>query len=103
MAALMAGLRADPPAELAGQAVVRMRDYRDGTVFVPGLGPVEQMELSGSNVLYFELENDVNVVIRPSGTEPKIKIYVLAQGADGPSVQAKAAACAESAAALGQS
>ena len=82
MAALMAGLRAAPPAELAGQPVIRMRDYRDGTVAVPGLGVVEHMELSGSNVLYFELENDTNVVIRPSGTEPKIKIYVLARGKD---------------------
>ncbi len=102
MAALMAGLRAEPPAELAGQRVVRMRDYQDGTVSVPGLGPVEKMELSGSNVLYFELENDVNVVIRPSGTEPKVKIYVLARGGDGTSVREKAEACARDAAELGK-
>ena len=102
MAALMAGLRENPPAELAGQRVVRMRDYRDGTVSVPGLGKVEQMALSGSNVLYFELENDVNVVIRPSGTEPKIKIYVLARGESGDSVREKAESCAKDVSELGK-
>lgn len=101
MAALMSGLRAEPPAELAGQRVVRMRDYRDGTVSVPGLGPVEQLALSGSNVLYFELENDVNVAIRPSGTEPKVKIYVLARGESGEAVRKKAEDCAQAAAQLG--
>ena len=101
MAALMVRLRETPPAEMAGQPVIRMRDYRDGTVSVPGLGVVEHMPLSGSNVLYFELENDVNVVIRPSGTEPKIKIYVLARGTDAESVAAKAEACAAAAMELG--
>ena len=79
-----------------------MRDYRDGTVSVPGLGKVEQMALSGSNVLYFELENDVNVVIRPSGTEPKIKIYVLARGESGDSVREKAESCAKDVSELGK-
>ena len=102
MAALMKKLRTDPPAELAGQHVVRMRDYQNGTVTVPGLGPVETLALSGSNVLYFELENEVNVVIRPSGTEPKIKIYILAKGDDGPSVRQKADACAAAAGELGR-
>ena len=102
MAALMKKLRTEPPAELAGQHVVRMRDYLDGTVTVPGLGPVEVLSLKGSNVLYFELENDVNVVIRPSGTEPKIKIYILAKGEDGPSVRQKADACAAAASEMGR-
>ncbi len=101
MAALMARLRSTPPAEMAGQPVIRMRDYKDGTVSVPGLGVVENMELSGSNVLYFELENDANIVIRPSGTEPKIKIYVLARGKDADDVRRKVEDCAAAAAELG--
>ena len=102
MAALMTRLRTAPPAELAGQPVIRMRDYRDGTISVPGLGVVETMSLSGSNVLYFELENDVNIVIRPSGTEPKIKIYVLARGKDAETCRQRAEAAAEAAAELGK-
>ncbi len=68
---------------------------------MPGLGVVEHMELSGSNVLYFELANDTNVVIRPSGTEPKVKIYVLARGKDAETSRQRAADVAESAAKLG--
>jgi phosphoglucomutase len=102
MAALMTRLRSDPLAELAGQRVIRMRDYRDGTVSVPGLGLVGHTELSGSNVLYFELEDDTNFIIRPSGTEPKIKIYILARDKDGQTCQKKAETCAASASALGK-
>ena len=102
MAALMAGLRQEPPAEFAGESVIRIRDYRDGTITVPGLGPVGQTELRGSNVLYFELANDTNFIIRPSGTEPKIKIYILAQDKDGAVCRQKAAACKEAASVLGK-
>ncbi len=102
MAALMSGLRAEPPAEFAGQPVIRMRDYKDGTVAVPGLGVVEHMELSGSNVLYFELENDTDVIVRPSGTEPKVKIYILARGKDMQSCRQRVEACAAGAMELGK-
>ena len=102
MAALMASLRQDPPAEFAGQQVIRIRDYRDGTITVPGLGPVGYTELSGSNVLYFELDNDTIFIIRPSGTEPKIKIYILSQDKDGAECRRKALRCKEAAANLGK-
>ncbi len=102
MAALMTSLRQDPPAEFAGQQVIRIRDYRDGTITVPGLGPVGYTDLSGSNVLYFELDNDTVFIIRPSGTEPKIKIYVLAQDKDGAQCRRKALQCKEEAANLGK-
>ena len=102
MAALMSGLRAEPPAEFAGQPVIRMRDYKDGTVAVPGLGVVEHMELSGSNVLYFELENDTDVIVRPSGTEPKVKIYILARGKDMQSCRQRVEDCAAGAMELGK-
>ncbi len=102
MAALMTSLRETPPTEFAGERIIRIRDYRDGTITVPGLGPVGQTELSGSNVLYFELENDTNFIIRPSGTEPKIKIYILAQDKEGEVCRQKAAACKKAAAELGK-
>ena len=40
------------------------------------------MELSGSNVLRYELADGTVILVRPSGTEPKIKVYILTQGAD---------------------
>ena len=89
MAALMAELRSNPPADIAGTAVLRMRDYQDGSVNVPGLGKVDNTPMSGSNVLYFELEDGCSFIVRPSGTEPKIKIYILASGSDAADVQAK--------------
>ncbi len=93
MAALMSRMRSQTPAQIAGAHVVRMRDYQVGTVTVPGLGTVGHTEISGSNVLYFELEDGTSFIIRPSGTEPKVKIYVLARGADEASCSAMVAAC----------
>lgn len=80
MKAIMADLRKDPPKDIAGEEVMRMRDYQDGSVFVTGLGKVETMEMKGSNVLYFELGDGTSFIVRPSGTEPKIKVYILARG-----------------------
>ena len=45
-------------------------------------GAVTPMPLSGSNVLRFELTDGSHIVVRPSGTEPKIKVYILTKGAD---------------------
>ena len=80
MKALMASLRTAPPKEIGGTLVLGMRDYSTGTVSVAELGVVGKTEISGSNVLYFELEDGTSFIVRPSGTEPKIKIYILAQG-----------------------
>ncbi len=80
MKALMDRLRAEPPMEIAGEKVVRLRDYQDGSIFVTGLGKVDKTPFWGSNVLYFELEDGSNFIIRPSGTEPKIKVYLLVRG-----------------------
>ncbi len=82
MAALMAKLREQPPAEIAGVKVVARRDYKPGTETDPLTGKVTQMELKGSNVLRYHLEDGTVVIVRPSGTEPKIKVYVLTQGKD---------------------
>ena len=77
MRAIMAKLRAEPLAEIAGVAVNRVRDYQTGVVSVHGLGAVGETHIKGSNVLYFELADGSSFIIRPSGTEPKIKIYLL--------------------------
>ena len=82
MAALMQSLRAQPPVEIDGVTVAQYKDYADGTVRDAATGAVTPMPLSGSNVLRFELTDGSHIVVRPSGTEPKIKVYILTKGAD---------------------
>ena len=81
MADLMAGLRAQPPVEIAGVAVKEQKDYQDGSVVEVATGARSTMELSGSNVLRYELSDGTSLIVRPSGTEPKVKVYILASGA----------------------
>ena len=82
MASLMKSLRENPPAEIAGTKVVVRKDYTDGSVIDCLSGAVSQMELRGSNVLRFELSDGTTILVRPSGTEPKIKVYILTMGKD---------------------
>ena len=82
MAALMKRLRTAPPADIAGVTVVTRKDYQDGTAVDCATGRVTAMELKGSNVLRYELADGTTILVRPSGTEPKIKVYILTKGAD---------------------
>ena len=82
MAALMKRLRTAPPANIAGVDVVVRKDYQDGSTVDCATGNVGKMELSGSNVLRFELADGTTILVRPSGTEPKIKVYILTKGVD---------------------
>ncbi len=82
MAKLMKRLRETPPAEISGVKVVQFKDYSDGSVLDCATGKKSAMELSGSNVLRFELADGTSILVRPSGTEPKIKVYILTKGAD---------------------
>ena len=82
MANLMKSLRENPPTEISGVQVVARKDYQDGSVTDTATGAQSTMELSGSNVLRFEMADGTSVIVRPSGTEPKIKVYILAQGKD---------------------
>ena len=82
MADLMAGLRSAPPREIGGAKVVCWKDYQDGSVVDAQTGKRSAMELSGSNVLRYELDDGTSILVRPSGTEPKVKVYLLAQGRD---------------------
>ena len=88
MANLMKGLRENPPAEISGVKVAQFKDYSDGSVVNCATGAKSAMELSGSNVLRFEMEDGTSVIVRPSGTEPKIKVYILTQGKDAAGAQA---------------
>ena len=82
MANLMKSLRQNPPAAISGVAVARRKDYTDGSVVDCATGAVSEMELKGSNVLRYELADGTTILVRPSGTEPKIKVYILTQGKD---------------------
>ena len=91
MKALMDDLRTNPPEEIAGETVIRLRDYLDGSINVKGLGKVDRTPFFGSNVLYFELADGSSFIVRPSGTEPKIKVYLLVRGKSGEDCAAKVA------------
>ena len=102
MKALMSALRENPPTEIAGEEVIRLRDYQDGSIFVAGLGKVDKTPFAGSNVLYFELADGSSFIIRPSGTEPKIKVYLLIRGTSGADCEERIAKYIAYAEALGK-
>ncbi len=88
---LMATLRTTPPKSIGDTEVLRVRDYSTGTVTVPEIGVVDSTEIKGSNVLYFDMADGTSFIVRPSGTEPKVKVYILAKGADKESAAAAVA------------
>ncbi len=72
MASMMTELRNNPPKEIGGYAVVAVTDYKK----------TEETGLPASNVLKYELDGGAVVIVRPSGTEPKIKTYFTTLGKD---------------------
>jgi len=74
MVELMANLRKNTPAEFAGIAVKAVLDYKNGTRVENG--ETTKLDYPSSDVLFYELEGGAWVCIRPSGTEPKVKVYV---------------------------
>ena len=80
MKEIMKDLRENPPKELCGMKVTAVRDSLKGTRTADG--KVEPTGLPKSDVLYFELEKGNWVCVRPSGTEPKIKLYVNTNASD---------------------
>ena len=79
MAGIMQGLRDNPPAEFAGLKVTKSVDYKK----------TEETGLPAANVLIYTLEDGATIVVRPSGTEPKIKAYFTTLGKDLAEAQAK--------------
>lgn len=97
MRGIMDAYRASQPASLGGIAVVRIRDFKTGLSWsVKTPGAAESLKLPNSDVIQWYLADGTMVTVRPSGTEPKIKYYVLARTEVGPS--GLAAARAQSAA-----
>ena len=100
MAALMAGLRGNPPAQIGGYKVVGVTDYSSGAQMprVSGLEKEPAQVLPPANVIEFRLEDDNKVIFRPSGTEPKIKAYLFSKGAtraESEAIRAKLQAASE--------
>ena len=91
MADIMSGLRTDAPKEIGGLKVTAVADYKASVKMFTD-GTVEEITLPKSDVITFYLEQDASVVIRPSGTEPKIKCYYTTKGADKDEAVAKKAA-----------
>ena len=85
MAAIMDGLRKQPLTELAGIAVVKTQDFEKA----------EETGLPAANILTYALADGSTVIVRPSGTEPKIKIYFTTKGADLAQAEAKKEKLAE--------
>ena len=79
MTGIMDELRANPPKEIGGYAVVKVTDYKKP----------EETGLPAANVLIYALEGGATVVVRPSGTEPKIKTYFTTLGKDLAEAQAQ--------------
>jgi phosphoglucomutase len=79
MAGIMDDLRKNPPTEIGGYAVVKVTDYKKS----------EETGLPAANVLIFKLEGGAEVIVRPSGTEPKIKTYFTTLGKDLAEAQAQ--------------
>ena len=102
MRALMKDLRENPPQNIGGEEVIRLRDYLDGTINVMGLGKVDKTPYFGSNVLFFELADGSIFIVRPSGTEPKIKVYILVRGENREACDGKIERCVHFAEKLGK-
>ena len=75
---IMDTLRKNPPAEIAGAKVIGRSDYLESVAYGDKEGVID---LPKSNVLEYRMENGCKLIVRPSGTEPKIKIYLSGKGA----------------------
>lgn len=89
MAGIMQKLRQEPPTEFAGYKVVTVSDYQARTRTELATGKTEAIDLPAANVLIYALEGGATVVVRPSGTEPKIKTYFTTLGKNVEEAQAQ--------------
>ena len=86
---IMETLRNEPPAEINGSAVVKLDDYDTSVSHDLKNGGEKKITLPRSNVLCFYMEDGCSLIVRPSGTEPKIKLYLGAVGETEPAAKAK--------------
>jgi len=92
MKKIMSGLRDKPPTKLVGADVVEIRDYKKSEINYLSEGRTGPTGLPVSDVLYYVLSDDSWFCVRPSGTEPKIKIYYGVKGTDESTADRKLAA-----------
>lgn len=76
METIMSGLRKNPPSQINGRNIVAVYDYLNRVKILMYNSNKEKIDLPSSNVLKFILANDISIVVRPSGTEPKLKVYI---------------------------
>lgn len=100
MREIMSSLRADAPAEFAGNKVTTVADYQTQKIVDTQTGAEETICLPKANVLVYELESGDKVIVRPSGTEPKIKVYYTTKGENEQQAQQKQQKLAEAVAPL---
>lgn len=81
MKEIMQALRKNPPKELAGFKIVRAADYLTHVMYDYTAQNTAAIDLPPANVLTYWLANGASVIVRPSGTEPKIKVYYSTSGA----------------------
>lgn len=74
---VMSNLRKSTPSQFANSKVVKVRDYQTSIIDNVETGEQELTGLPTSNVLFYELEDGSSVIVRPSGTEPKLKVYIM--------------------------
>ena len=86
---IMQSLRDNAPTAIGGYTVAKVGDYKKGTVLTVATGEEATTGQPASDVLYYTLENEDKIIVRPSGTEPKIKIYILAHADDKDSLNKK--------------
>ena len=96
MSSFMKKIRANIPESIGGKKVLAVRDYLTETVTELATGRVSGTGLPASDVVYFELEDANVVVVRPSGTEPKVKLYFLLNGKSSDECDALMDACSAS-------
>ena len=92
---IMETLRNDAPKQVGDYTVVSARDYKLDTIRDMKTGEVKPTGLPSSNVLYYDMNDDAWICVRPSGTEPKIKFYYGIKGTSLADADAKSAALGE--------
>lgn len=97
MADIMSTLRNNPPVEIGGLKVLSISDYKLSVTKNLGSGEQTKINLPSANVLEFNLENNCALIVRPSGTEPKIKFYYTAVSDSLKTAEAAAKTLAEAA------
>ena len=88
-------LRKNTPSEFGGYKVLKARDYQADMIKDLRTGEITATGLPASNVLYYDLEDDAWLCVRPSGTEPKVKFYYGIKGNSLEDADAKSKALGE--------